>query len=254
MEYNVRTDLARSAGIVALGVAASVVLSTALAARAYRGRAVDASRRIETLDVKGLARQRIMSDVAVWRIDVKGEGETLQASFAALEKGLGGIRAFLNERSFEEGEIVIGAIRTETHYARDGDGRRTRDVTGYTLQRSVSVTSGALERVATAAGKVTELIREGILVVSQPPEYYYSRVADLKIALMGMASEDARARADAIARKAGCRVGAVRDARMGVLQVTRPHSMDVSSYGVYDTSTIAKDVRAVVSLTFQIEN
>ena len=38
--------------------------------------------------------------------------------------------------------------------------------------------------------------------------------------------------------------------RMGVLQITRPNSTDVSSYGIYDTSTIEKDVSVVVTTTF----
>ena len=33
-------------------------------------------------------------------------------------------------------------------------------------------------------------------------------------------------------------------------QVTSPNSTDVSGYGVYDASTIQKDVTAVVNVTF----
>jgi hypothetical protein len=40
---------------------------------------------------------------------------------------------------------------------------------------------------------------------------------------------------------------------MGVLQITRPHSTDVSGEGIYDTSTIEKDVTAVVTLTLAID-
>jgi len=36
---------------------------------------------------------------------------------------------------------------------------------------------------------------------------------------------------------------------VGVMQITRPESTDVSDEGIYDTSTIDKDVRAVVTLT-----
>lgn len=47
---------------------------------------------------------------------------------------------------------------------------------------------------------------------------------------------------------------AVRNARMGVLQIVRPELTEVSSGGIYDTSTIEKDVTAVVSLTFGLTN
>jgi len=75
----------------------------------------------------------------------------------------------------------------------------------------------------------------------------------LKIDLMGSASKDARARADEIAKNAGCRVAEVRSAHMGVLQITRPFSTEVSGYGVHDTGTIDKDVQAVVTASFRIE-
>ncbi|MHC4729544.1 MAG: SIMPL domain-containing protein [Planctomycetota bacterium] len=253
MEYRVRTDLIRSAVVVALGVTVSLIVATAVAARAYRGRAADSSRQQQTLAVKGLARQRIRSDLAVWSIEVKGEGTSLQEAFTMLEKGRKSVRAFLRTGLFDDSEVSVGAIRTETHYARDARGEETREVAAYTLRRGLTVTSKELPRVAAAAGEVTELIREGVLVVSQPPAYYYSRLADLKIELMAVASRDARARADAIASHTGCSVADVRDARMGVLQITPPHSTEVRGYGIYDTSTVEKDVRAVVAVTFGIE-
>ena len=253
MDCRVRTDFLRSAAVVALGVTVSLIASTAVAARAYRGREADTSRRQQTLAVKGLARQRIRSDIAVWQIEVKGEGASLEEAFAMLEKGRQSVHGFLRSQPFEASEVGVDAIRTVTHYVRDAQGDQTREVAAYSLQGGLTVTSGELERVATAAGEVTELIREGVLVVSQPPAYYYSRLADLKIELMALASRDARARADAIADNTGCSVADVREARMGVLQITPPHSTEVSSYGIFDTSTIEKDVRAVVSVTFGIE-
>ncbi len=42
------------------------------------------------------------------------------------------------------------------------------------------------------------------------------------------------------------------DARMSPLQITRPDSTQVSGEGMYDTSTIDKDVTAVVTITFGV--
>jgi hypothetical protein len=38
----------------------------------------------------------------------------------------------------------------------------------------------------------------------------------------------------------------------GVLQITAADSTDVSDYGVYDTSTIEKDMTAVVNASFAV--
>jgi uncharacterized protein len=39
---------------------------------------------------------------------------------------------------------------------------------------------------------------------------------------------------------------------VGVFQVTSPNSTQVSDYGEYDTSTLEKDVTAVVNVTFSL--
>jgi len=41
-------------------------------------------------------------------------------------------------------------------------------------------------------------------------------------------------------------------AGIGGFQVTSPNSTEVSDYGVYDTSTLGKDVTAVVNVTFSL--
>ncbi|HRI54143.1 MAG TPA: SIMPL domain-containing protein, partial [Pseudomonadota bacterium] len=71
--------------------------------------------------------------------------------------------------------------------------------------------------------------------------------------ILGEATKDARTRADEIAANSGCSIGEVRQAQMGVIQITQPDSTEVSGYGRYDTSTIDKDVSVVVSLTLGIE-
>jgi len=41
--------------------------------------------------------------------------------------------------------------------------------------------------------------------------------------------------------------------QVGVFQITSPNSTQVSDYGVYDTSTLNKDVTAVVNVTFALK-
>lgn len=253
MEYKIRTDLFRPAAVMALAGAVSLVVSVAVAARAYRGRVQDTVRERRTLEVKGLAVKRVRSDTAVWYIGVRGEAPALKEAYEKLDGGFQRVRAFLAERGFPEEEVAVGAIDTDTHYRRDEKGLETREVTSYTLERGVTVTSAAVDRIAAAAGDVTRLIGEGVLVVSSAPAYHYSGLAGLKVELMGLAAHDARTRADQLAGNAGGRVGELQEAQMGVLQITRPLSTETTGSGVYDTDTIEKDVRAVVTVTFRVE-
>lgn len=253
MEYRIRTDLFRPVAALALAGAISLVVSVAVAARAYRGRGQDA-REPRTLEVKGLAVRRVRSDVGVWYIGVRGDAPSLKQAYELLDGGFQRVRAFLAERGFPEAEVDTGAITTETRYRRDWKGVETEEVTGYSLRRGITVTSHALDRIAAAAGEVTRFIGEGFFVFSSAPDYHYSGLAGLKVELMGLAARDARTRAEQIVGNAGGHIGELVDAQMGVLQITRPLSTETSSGGVYDTDTIEKDVRAVVTVTFRVES
>jgi hypothetical protein len=252
-EHRVRLDAGRTVAVVAACLVLSLVVSVTVASRAYERRGQSASDAYRTITVKGSSRQRVRSDLAVWRISVQGEGKTLEDAFAAVEVAAARLRAFLDAAGFSGAKVALSPIATEVHYARDARGAETRAVDSYELSRSFVVTTPDVEAVAKAAGSVTDLIKDGLLVFAGPPQYTYTRLGEMKVAILGEASRDARTRAEEIARNAGSRVGEVRSAQTSPLQVVQPDSTDVSGYGSYDTSTIEKDVFAVVTLTLAVE-
>ncbi|MBP6949164.1 MAG: SIMPL domain-containing protein, partial [Candidatus Pacebacteria bacterium] len=84
-------------------------------------------------------------------------------------------------------------------------------------------------------------------------DFFYTKLADLRVDLLSMASKNAKERADAIAKSTGDSIGGVKDASQGVFQVTQKNSTDVSDYGSYDTSTIEKKVTAIVRASFEVK-
>jgi hypothetical protein len=251
MDIRVRlASLSGPALVLGLSLIGSFVTSAAVASRAYLKRAAIDARQSSSITVKGSVRERIRADQAVWQIRVTGEAPSLQDAYATLERGVTRVQEFLRSCEFRSDEISLSAIDTSTFYVTDAKGHATREVSGYALGRNFVLTTPDVDRVARSAGGVTELIKEGVQVISYAPEYYYTRLSELRIRLNGAAAADARARADAIASAAGATVTEVRDAHMGVLQITRPLSTETASYGIYDTSTIEKDVTSVVTMTF----
>ena len=250
MDYRIHLNWTTPAGVIAAAFAVSIITSAVVAAGAYRSRAEQYARSSESITVKGSTRQRIRADKAAWRIDVQAKDAVLPKAYAQLDVAAERVRCFLTESGFSDGEIGVSAIRTITHMQRDGEGNELPEVAAYTLVRTFVASTTAVDRVNQVAGRVTELIRDDLLVISQPPEYYYTKLPDLRVALLASASQDARARAESISTSTGCALGEVRSATMGVLQVTRPDSTEVADYGMYDTSTIEKDVTAVVTVTF----
>ncbi len=241
------TLIASTALIVSL-IAAALVVSNA-----YVRRGEQPYRESKSLEVTGSARERIRSDQATWTIIVAGEAKGQQEAYEKLAAADQGVRTFLSARGFPEAALGYGSIETVTHYRVDEKGRETRDVTSYELRRSIHVSTPDVGRVADAAGAVTELLKTGARVESLSPAFIYTGLAELKIRMIGEATANARARAASIAEKSGCRLGEVRRADAGVLQITRPWSTEVSSGGISDTTTIEKDVTSVVHVTFMIE-
>ncbi len=239
--------------VVSIAAVTSLVISTVVASRAYLHRGRQEHQEHRTLNVAGSARIRIESDLALWSIRVAGEGKKLEEAFEQLSSSAEKVARFLRQKGFPEEAVELGPIGTTRHFGRDAKGHETREIASYQLTRLFKIQSSEVRRVAKAAGEVTELLSAGVHVESLSPEYLYTRLSDLKIRVQGEATANARARGEQIARESGCRVGAVREARAGILQITPPWSTEVSSSGIHDTSSIEKDVRTSVHLTLMIE-
>lgn len=216
-------------------------------------------RTADVVTVTGSARQTVQSDLVQWGASVYANEMTMQEGYARLEGYRTRIKAFLRERRVPESEIVFSGVTQRDMVERSPRKSRTGEMEyeskfiGYQLTQRFDVKSPQVDSIAAIARDITKLIGEGMPLNSEPPRYYYTKLNDLRVSLLGEATKDARLRAETISEAAGGDIGKLRSARMGVFQVTAPNSRDVSDYGIYDTSTIEKDVNAVVTVTFSLE-
>jgi len=109
------------------------------------------------------------------------------------------------------------------------------------------VTSGNVALVAALSQRATDLTNDGIMVSSDPPKFFYTAWKKLKLDLLAEATRNAYARARTLADNSGAHVGVLTSAEQGVFQVTAPYSNEISEDGEYDTTSIPKDVTAVVT-------
>ena len=235
----------------ALGVAlvlASIVMAWAL----VRVKSSD-----QTVVVTGSARQRIKSDLVVWKAAVAYQAPQLSDAYQSLSSNVPRVKAYLISKGISDSEITISSIASTTLHAKtkDSEGEEvdTGEITGYSLRQELEVRSTDVDRVARIAREATELINQGILLESMSPEYHYTKLGDLKIAMLAEAAKDAKVRAERIASSTGSQVGSVRSAKMGVMQITPADSNEVSDYGMNDTSSLEKDITAVVNVSFAVD-
>jgi hypothetical protein len=207
----------------------------------------------EAITVTGSAKKRITSDLVLWNAGVSAQGPALADAYKQLSDSIPRIKQYLLSKGIPEDQMTVSAITTTPQKRADTNGNETSEIIGYTLLQQIEVRSNDVAKVAQVAREATELINQGILIESKPPQYYYTQIGDLKVEMLGEAAKDAKERAEKIASSTGNSIGAVRSARMGVLQITAADSTDVSDYGVYDTSTIEKDMTAVVNISFAVD-
>lgn len=212
----------------------------------------NAKRGDEAITVTGSAKRRISSDLVVWSAGITVQAAQLADSYKQLADGIPKIKQYLLSKGIPEDQMTVSSITTTTLKRRDSDGNETGEITGYSLQQQIEIRSSDVQKIAQVAREATELINQGILIESSAPRYYYTKIGDLKVEMLGEAAKDAKERAEKIASSTGNSIGSVKSARMGVLQITAADSTDVSDYGVYDTTTIEKDMTAVVNVSFAV--
>lgn len=207
----------------------------------------------ESVQVTGAATKRIKSDLVTWSAGISYSAPELAMAYGRLSSNIPKVKKYLLDKGLTESEITVSAISSSTQYRRDKDGNETNELIGYNLSQRVKVRSKKVDKVAEIARQSTELINDGILLDSNEPNYYFTGLDSLKIEMLGEASKNARLRAEQIASNTGATVGNIRSARMGVMQITAADSTEVSDYGINDTSTILKDVTAVVKANFAVD-
>jgi hypothetical protein len=207
----------------------------------------------EAIAVTGSARKRIKSDLVVWSAGVSSEAPQLAEAYRQTTESIPRVKQYLISKGVAENQITISSISTTTLKKRDEDGSETSEITGYLLRQQVEVRSNDVDKIAQIAREATELINQGILLESNSPQYSYTQLGGLKIEMLGEAAKDAKVRAEKIAASTGNSIGTVRSARMGVMQITAADSTEVSDAGISDTSSIDKDVTAVVNISFAVD-
>lgn len=213
------------------------------------------------ISVTGSSHEVVDSDTVKWvgRF-TQGVDSTdvtaLEAGYATLQKDLAEIVKLLSAQGFRREDLVASPVHQNPRYQHCGYQAPpgcVDKVMGYDLGQTVTIDSDKVQQVTALAQDMTPFLKRGINLSTETLAYYYSKLAQMRRALLSKAIHDAQVRARSIAQTTGAQVGPLRSVDSGVFQVTAPHSTDVSSVGIYDTSTIVKRITGVVHASFVLK-
>lgn len=208
----------------------------------------------QIIRVTGSAEKNIISDTIVWRLNFSRRDVKMVTAFNLLKEDLSTVKNYLLVKGVKEGEIIVTPVSTEVLYKKNEKGNDTNEIEGYILAQEIEIRSSDVMRITEVSRQATELIEKGLEIISQTPDYFYTKLPELKLTMLSEATDNAKKRAESMAKASGNKIGRIRSARMGVFQITPVNSYDVSDWGMNDTTSLEKKVNAVVNVEFAISD
>lgn len=212
-----------------------------------------------TIQVTGSAKKRIVSDQILWTAEIATTDTDRTAAYQALSRHMKTAQAYLVAQGIKADEVRVSATRVEevwqSEFQGTGEERiERRTFRGYKTSQGVGVVSGDVARVERISREITSLLEQGVPIASEEPQYYYTRIGELKIEMLAEAARDARVRADNMLEKAGGgKVASLRAADMGVININPANSTNTNWEGNNDTTSLEKDILTIVHVTFELE-
>ncbi|MDQ3245094.1 MAG: SIMPL domain-containing protein [bacterium] len=205
----------------------------------------------ESISSTGSAKKAVTSDKVKWTSSITRAttANTLKVGYAKMDSDLKEVRSFMTTNGIVEKDLIISTIYLNEVYEQYPQADKK-----YNLVQNIEINSTDVNKIAELSKNTNSLIIDkGIFFSTNAVEYYYSKLPEARIELLASAVGDAKARAEQLAIAGGKTIGALKSASSGVVQVMAPNSVEVSDYGVYDTSKIEKEIFVTVKATFGIK-
>ena len=231
----------------------AVVVAAGLLGRAYTYK----FRTQQTIVVTGLGETEFSSDKIVWSGTLTAEAPTAAEGYAQIEKSKAKVLHYITSKGVDTKSVVFEFVNANKQYQplynANGNWMGQR-FTGYELRQRFVIESEDVELIEEISREISSLIAQGVAIEAYAPDYYYTKLDDVKMGLIETASADARQRAEKIASNAGTKLGRVQSARMGVFQITGANTNEsFSAGGSFNTSSRQKKARITMRIEYRIK-
>lgn len=176
-----------------------------------------------TVTVKGLSEREYPADIVIWPIQFSVAGNQLQPLYDEIDSNTGMIRDFLVAQGISEDAISYSPPSVVDKSAQaygNADNAEFR----YTAQQSVTVYSDQVDQVRTVMNSISELGKKGIVFTGMgyglAPEYLFSRLNEVKPAMIEEATRNAREVAEKFAGDSKSSLGKIRKASQGQFSIS----------------------------------
>lgn len=202
---------------------ASLVVALGLtAAGAFVGhgmQTLNASNRYVT--VKGLSEKEVAADLVIWPITYIEAGNQLPEIYARIERNNKLIQDFLVSNGLKPTDVALAPPKINDTEANNYGNQASRN--RYAATVVATVRSSDMKAVQQAMQKSGELVKQGVAVslnYEARPEYLFTKLNEIKPALIAEATQNARKAAEQFASDSNSRVGGIRNASQGQIIIS----------------------------------
>lgn len=221
--------------------------------------------RNDTIHVVGLGTVDFVSDEITWTGNFQTRSANAKDAYSKILEDKEKVKQFFLAKGFRESEFSFGGTQVEKTYRtvttrieNTYESKTESIFDGYVATQTVTFSARKnpelMAKIEQVADQTSELINSGIEFNGQSIQYTYSELPSLKHSLIESATQDARDRAEKIIAKANGKRGKLKNASMGVFQITGKGSNEEDSYGGnFDVFNKEKTARITVRLTYNLE-
>lgn len=170
--------------------------------------------------VKGSAERTVNADLVVWPMSQTVGGNDLAAVQSQLEANTATVRDFLKGAGFGDDEVVVSPPRLEDRWAYSyGDNRPPER---YRYSNTVTLRTSKVAQAMAALRRSGDIVAKGVMLNSDDgggPQFEFTKLNDIKPALIAEATSNARKSAEQFAKDSGARLGGIRSANQGVVSI-----------------------------------
>lgn len=233
--------------IVPAAVAGALLAVGLATAGALVGRGVEHARAGDrSVTVRGLSERIVKADLAVVPLKFAAAGDNLQAVQADIDRDTATVRRFLAAQGYQPGEIDLGRLEVTDQFARDYQQQNV--AARYRVAQTVIVRTTNVDRVQATARRLDELVRQGVVLQDYTgPSYIFTKLNDVRPAMIAEATASARSGAQQFAHDANTQLGGIRAATQGSFEI-----LGRDEVGYDAASQVFKKLRVVTTVSYQL--
>src|SRR3712207_27240 len=167
-----------------------------------------------SVTVRGLAERNVTADLATWTIVFTEQGNDLGPVQTAIEGDTRTVRDFFRRAGFKEAEVTSAGAGVNQFFDTN------RGENNVTVRQRLQLRTNDVMKARAAFARQFELIRSGVaLEEGTAMVYSFTKLNDVKPAMIAEATRDARRGAEQFARDSGTEVGGIKSATQGYFSI-----------------------------------